>query len=75
MVADVPLGVFLSGGLDSSAVTSCAAEASDSPARTFAVGMAGDGWTSGPWPASWPNAAAPTTGIVVRGDVADALPC
>ena len=35
LVSDVPLGVFLSGGIDSSAVTAIAANASTSGIRTF----------------------------------------
>jgi asparagine synthase (glutamine-hydrolysing) len=37
LVSDVPLGVFLSGGVDSAAVTALAAEASLSPIHTFTV--------------------------------------
>jgi asparagine synthase (glutamine-hydrolysing) len=37
-VADVPLGAFLSGGVDSSLVVSYLAEFSDHPVRTFCVG-------------------------------------
>ena len=39
LVADVPLGVFLSGGLDSSAVTAAMARAGTSDIRTFNVGF------------------------------------
>lgn len=46
--ADVPLGVFLSGGVDSSAVTAYTAEASASPVRTFCVGFA-DGHDERPY--------------------------
>ena len=37
--SDVPVGVFLSGGIDSGLVTASAARASIEPLRTFSVGM------------------------------------
>jgi asparagine synthase (glutamine-hydrolysing) len=38
MVADVPVGVFLSGGIDSTLLTSVAARESSQPVRTFTIG-------------------------------------
>ena len=41
LVSDVPLGVFLSGGLDSTTVTALASTILDEPVRTFCVGYGG----------------------------------
>ena len=39
LISDVPLGVFLSGGIDSSAITALAQEESPGKIRTFSVGF------------------------------------
>lgn len=43
LMADVPLGAFLSGGVDSAGVAALAARAAVGPLATFTIGFEGDG--------------------------------
>jgi asparagine synthase (glutamine-hydrolysing) len=52
LVADVPLGAFLSGGIDSSLVVALMAEATSMPVRTFTIGVEdADGFDERPFAA------------------------
>ncbi len=49
LVSDVPLGVWSSGGIDSSTILHYAAEASSAPLKTFSVSFEGSTHDESPW--------------------------
>ncbi len=49
LVADVPVGTFLSGGIDSSLITALAARAASGRIKTFSIGFAEAGYDEAPF--------------------------
>jgi asparagine synthase (glutamine-hydrolysing) len=74
--ADVPVGAYISGGLDSAMIAALAARAATAPLRTFSLRFEDPGLDEGPWQ----RLVVERLGteheevLVRRGDVAEALP-
>lgn len=49
LIADVPVGVFLSGGIDSSLVTAILARHTATPIKTFTIGFREQNYDESPW--------------------------
>ena len=75
LVSDVPLGAFLSGGIDSSAVVAHMAQAMDSPVRTFSVGFDEESFDERPFARMIAGRYGTAhTELMVEAPVADILP-
>ena len=48
MIADVPLGIFVSGGIDSSLIAAVMARRSTRPVKSFTIAFDEAGWNEGP---------------------------
>ncbi len=54
-VSDVPVGVFLSGGIDSTAVVALASRTQSGPIRTYSISFEESAWNEGTLLERWPS--------------------
>jgi asparagine synthase (glutamine-hydrolysing) len=75
LVADVPLGAFLSGGVDSTAVLAAMAELTTEPVKTFSIGFESSGFDELPYAREIAELfGAEHQELVVRPDAVELLP-
>lgn len=75
MIADVPLGAFLSGGIDSSAIVALMAEHSSRPIKTFTIGFEEESYDERPYASMVAKRyGTDHTTFVVKSDSMDLLP-
>ena len=79
LVSDVPLGAFLSGGVDSSAIVAAMAQLTEQPVKTYSIGFEGEAEEQFYNELPYARLVADAFGtdhheIIVRPDVKDLLP-